>query len=171
MATGGARRGHCRLSRNVSLLQRYLMAWTTAPAGCVDISSWRRHRGHPARGGSMIDLTCVAVARGIEPKILLVAQLQVVDTTVETWLRHQLVMRAALHNVSVFEHQNRVSLLQGAQPLCNHKRGAAGHECCEGLLNEILGFHVHTRGRVIEDQQARVARKGPRHRYALPLAA
>src|SRR5438128_1164879 len=111
MATGGARRGRCRLSRNDSLLQRHLMAWTTAPAGCVDTSSWRRYRGHPAWGRSMIDLTCVAVARGIEPKILLVAQLQVVDTAVETWLCHQLIMRAALHNVPVCEHQNRVSLL------------------------------------------------------------
>src|SRR6185436_20200234 len=72
-ATGGARRGRRRLSHNVSL-QQHLMTWTTVPAGCVDTPSWSRDLRTPTRG-SVMDLTLVSIARSIEPKIFLVAQL------------------------------------------------------------------------------------------------
>ena len=106
----------------------------------------------------------VSIMRGIEPKIFLITELQVVNAPIETWLHYQLGVRAVLHDAPLFEHQNGVSMLQGAQPLRNDKRGAAGHELRESLLNEKFGFHVHTRRRIIEDEQTLVTRTGPRNR-------
>jgi len=116
-------------------------------------------------------LVLVSVTRSIEPKILLITELQVVNAPIETWLPYQLVVRTVLHDAPRCEHQNGVSMLQGAQPLRNDKRGAAGHEFRESLLNEVFGFHVHTRRRIIEDEQTRVTHKGPRNRNALALPA
>ena len=39
------------------------------------------------------------------------------------------------------------------------------------MLNQMLGFGVHTAGRIVEDQDARVADEGARNRNALFLAA
>ena len=39
------------------------------------------------------------------------------------------------------------------------------------MLNEEFRFHVHARGGIVEDEEPRVTRKGPRHRQTLPLPA
>ncbi len=45
------------------------------------------------------------------------------------------------------------------------------HEAFHGVLYELLGFAVERRGRLVEQQHARVADEGPRDRDPLPLPA
>src|SRR5262249_7794931 len=167
---GAVGRGDYRRCRSVCPQQWQPVAWMPLSAVSVAAPSSSRHLAHPVCRG-LVSLETVPIPRCLEPKILLVTQLQVINAAVESWLGYQFIVRATLHNAPVCEHKNRVGLFQGTQALRNHERRTAGHEFSQGLLNEEFRFHVDVRGGIVEDQEARVPRKGSRYRQTLPLAA
>ena len=49
-------------------------------------------------------------------------------------------------------------------------RGAAGEQALEAFLDRLLGAHVDVRGRLVEDQDARLGEQRPGEGDQLPLA-
>jgi len=66
-------------------------------------------------------------------------------------------MRAVLDDPSAVEHEDPVGPLDGREPMRDHDRGPAEHQPSEGLLDEVLALVVERRGRLIEQQDGRVA--------------
>src|SRR3989440_7429292 len=80
-------------------------------------------------------------------------------------------MGSTLNNAPFLQHQDLVGVLNRAQAGSDHKRGAALHDRIQGLLNEILRFHVNARSRVIEYENTRVEQQGACYRNSLFLTA
>ena len=69
------------------------------------------------------------------------------------------------------DHQDLVGAADGGQAVRDHERRAALHQVREALLDQRLRLGVEARGRLVEDQDARVGEDGARDRHALALAA
>ena len=80
-------------------------------------------------------------------------------------------MRTALHQPPVRDHEQPRRLAQRRQPVGDGEHGASGDEPLQRLLNRSLGLRVHARGRLVQDEDARVVQDRPRDRHALALAA
>ena len=80
-------------------------------------------------------------------------------------------MRAALHDLAAVEHDDLVGAHHSAKALRDHEGRAALHQLVQRLQNEVLGLRVHTRSRVVKDQDTRVEQQRPRDRDTLLLAA
>ena len=80
-------------------------------------------------------------------------------------------MNAALDDASPIENQDLVSLPNRRQPVRDDERRPSGHHVAQRLLDQCLGFRIEMRGRLVEDQQARVLEDRARDRKALLLAA
>ena len=86
-------------------------------------------------------------------------------------LREQLVVRALLHQLAVVQHHDQVGVADRGQAVGDHERGAAHHQVVERVEDHGLGLGVDRRGRLVEDQDRRVADEGARDADALALAA
>ena len=69
------------------------------------------------------------------------------------------------------EHQDAVAGQHGREPVRDHQRGAALHQPLERRLHQRLALGVERRGRLVEQQERRVAQDRARDRDALALAA
>jgi hypothetical protein len=79
-------------------------------------------------------------------------------------------VRPASDDLAALEHDHLVGQRDRRQPVRDHERGAAPHHLGERRLDLALGRGVHARGRVVEDQDARLGkqRAGDGHALALP---
>ena len=74
-------------------------------------------------------------------------------------------MRALVH------HQDAVAGQHRGEPVRDHERGAVAHQFFQRGLHQRLALGIERRGRLIEQQQRRVAQDGAGDRDALALAA
>ena len=68
-------------------------------------------------------------------------------------------------------HQDAVGLQHGRQAVGDDDGGAALHQMLERRLHQRLAFGVERRGRLVEQQDRRVAQDGAGNGDALALAA
>src|SRR4051794_30095990 len=83
---------------------------------------------------------------------------------------HELIMRAALNNVAVFEDEDLIGAPNGAEAMGNDEARAAGEELGQRPLNTQLGQRIDAAGGFVEDQNPRIGQHGPREADELPLA-
>ena len=69
-----------------------------------------------------------APLRNLAERLLLVAELEVVDLLVEAAVLQQLVVRAALNDLAVAQHEDLVRLLHGAESLGDDEGRPAAHQ-------------------------------------------
>jgi len=75
------------------------------------------------------------------------------------------------HELSLFEHQLQIAVLNGAQPVRNHKRGTSTDKLFGGLHDLMLCVYVHGAGGLVKNQDGRILQEGLSNRNALPLAS
>ena len=80
-------------------------------------------------------------------------------------------MRADLDDAAAVEHDDLVGVAHGREPVRDRDRRPPLGEPLERLLHRALGLRVERRGRLVEDEDRRVAQDRPRDRDALLLAA
>ena len=93
------------------------------------------------------------------------------DLAVERRLGHQLHMRPACGDAALLEHHDLVGERDRRQPVRDHERGPPRHHLGKRGLDVALCRGVDARGRVVEDQDARLCQQRTRDGYALALAA
>ena len=93
-----------------------------------------------------------------------------VQVVVEAARREQLVVRAALDDLAVLERQHLVGVADGAQAVGDDERGPPVQQLLERVLDQPLGARVDRRGRLVQDQDARVGQRRARDRQQLALA-
>ena len=80
-------------------------------------------------------------------------------------------MRPLLGHPAGLHDDDVVGLVHGRQAVRDHDGGAARLEMIERVAEQRLGFGVERAGRLVEQQDLRIAQHGARDRQALPLAA
>ena len=98
-------------------------------------------------------------------------KLQLRQPRIEPAGRSQRLMRALLDNAALVEHQNTIARQHRRQPMSNDNRGALTHQLRKRRSNLGLAFGVERRGRLVEQQQRRIAQDCARDRNPLPLSA
>jgi hypothetical protein len=83
----------------------------------------------------------------------------------------QLAVRAALDDAAVVHDQDLVGVHDGGETVRDDQRGVAAGDAVQLGLDRFLRFRVERRGRLVEDQDARVLQDRARDRDALLLAA
>ena len=95
-------------------------------------------------------------------RALAVLELQLIEFVVVSAAAEQLLVRAALGDLAVLEHDDLIGVLNGGEPMRDHEHGADGADLFERLLNQNLGFGVDIGGRLVENQNLRVVEHRPR---------
>ena len=78
-------------------------------------------------------------------------------------------MRAFLDDSTAVQDQDAVGLEDRCEAMGDDEGGSADHQLVECLLDENLAFGVERRGRLVEQQNGRVAQDRPCDRNALTL--
>src|SRR5689334_19145724 len=65
---------------------------------------------------------------------------------------HQVVMRAALRNLSMLQHKDLMSVSHGREPMRNDKGGSAGKQLFQRVLDEPFGLLINRAGSFVQDQ-------------------
>src|SRR6187551_2796359 len=79
----------------------------------------------------------------------------------------ELVMRPALHDAAVIEHEDLVGVANRREPVRDRNRRAVLGEAVEGLLHRALRLRVERARRLVQDQDGGIAEDRPRDRHAL----
>ena len=82
----------------------------------------------------------------------------------------QLVVGAGLHDPAVVEHDDRVGAADRREPVGDDERRSTGEEPAKAALDLPLRADVDRRGRLVEDEDARVGEERARERDELSLA-
>src|SRR5437870_779911 len=107
----------------------------------------------------------------VKPESMSGTKLHVVEAAVQSAGRKQRVVRPALHQPAIREHDDQVRVPHGRQAVRDHEHRTMRHEAIDRLLHQALRLGVEGAGRLVEDQDRRVAQQGPRDRDALALPA
>src|SRR5436190_14095508 len=99
------------------------------------------------------------------------AGLDAVELRVDAASRHQRVVRAALDDFCIVDHENRIGAADGAEVVRDDDAGSAFHETLERLHDRVLGRGVESRRRLVEYEDRRVANDGTGDRNALTLTS
>src|SRR5438093_4516408 len=100
----------------------------------------------------------------------LLAELRPVETREVTAATDELGERPLLDDTPVVDDEDDVGSPNGREPVRDHEGGPARHEPLEPLHDERLGGGVEGGGRLVQDQDRRVAEDGTRDRDAELLA-
>ena len=79
-------------------------------------------------------------------------------------------MAALLDNLSVFQHQNRISIADGRQAVSNNQAGASLHQLVQPFLNQYFTACIDVACRLVQDQDTRVGEQHAREGDELALA-
>src|SRR5688572_12298793 len=74
------------------------------------------------------------------------------------------VVAALLDDASALEHDDAIGLADRREPVGDDERRAPSHEPAERFLHELLRFRIERRGRLVEQQDARVTHQSARDR-------
>src|SRR3569832_1527104 len=80
-------------------------------------------------------------------------------------------MRAALDDAVVVHYENLIGIDDGGAAMGDDERGVIGRDIAKLGQYRLLRFRIQRRGRLVEDQDARIFEYHPRDRHALLLAA
>src|SRR3569833_4009511 len=80
-------------------------------------------------------------------------------------------MRAALDDAAVVHYENLIGFDDGGEAMGDDERGVIGRDIAKLGQYRLLRFRIQRRGRLVEDQDARIFVYHPRDRHALLLAA
>src|SRR6266700_2861882 len=83
----------------------------------------------------------------------------------------QLPVRSALDDTALIQNENLVRVHHRGQAVSDHQRRSPPGDAVELGLDALLGFRVERRGRLVEDEDARIFQDGAGDRDALFLAA
>src|ERR687897_2833307 len=111
------------------------------------------------------------ILSGVHELIALEVVLLVVQLPVAAVQREQLVVRAALDDLSMLEDENLIGAADRGQPVRDHERRPSMAQAAEAVLNHRLALAVEAGGRLVEDQDGRVSEDCARDGDALTLAA
>src|SRR5258705_3479036 len=92
------------------------------------------------------------------------------EPCVESGVRHQLVMRAALDDSSTVHDDDRVGVTNRGESMRDDERRPALAEPGQCVLHPALGLRVEQAGRLVENEDARVLQHRARNRETLALA-
>src|ERR1700758_5130658 len=95
--------------------------------------------------------------------------LQLIQTIVNAAMREKLLMSALFTQAALMEHQNAIRILNGAETMRNHQRGAASQQLVQGFANQQFGLGGHARGGLVENQETRIVRQRSRKINQLTL--
>ena len=79
-------------------------------------------------------------------------------------------MASALHHLPFVQHHDLVRIPYSRKAVGNDKHGPLPHQTLDGLLDQTLRLGVERAGRLIQDQDRRVAEERPGNRDPLALA-
>lgn len=85
-------------------------------------------------------------------------------------LSPQFLGAAKLGDFAVTQHEDAIEIGNGAQPVRNDKERGVGELLANGPLDERVGAHVHGRGGLVEDHDARAGDDGAGQAEELALA-
>ena len=100
-----------------------------------------------------------------------VGELQRGQPGVEAALADELIVPALGDDAALLHDDDAVGAQHRGEAMGDHQGGAAGGKVLERLLHRALGFRVERRGRLVEQQDRRVAQDGAGDREPLALAA
>src|SRR3954467_13887045 len=100
-----------------------------------------------------------------------VALLQAEERGIAAAASQQIVVEAALDDLAALDHQNGVGVHDGVEAVGDHDGGAVLAEMLDRLLHGFRGFRIQRRGRLVEQDDRRVADQRARYCDALALAA
>ena len=83
-------------------------------------------------------------------------KLEFVELLVNAAAFDQLGVFAGIHDASLTEHNNEISLLDRGKPVRNANGRAAPHQIFERRLNGVLGLGVQRAGCFVQNQNRRV---------------
>src|SRR5262249_9635745 len=96
------------------------------------------------------------VLPGVDEAIPLEPVLLVVELTIPAADPEQLVVRAALDDLAVLEHEDLIGAADRREPVRDDEGGAAGAQRFQAVLNHRLALAVEARGRFVENQDPRI---------------
>src|ERR1700674_319938 len=106
-----------------------------------------------------------------EEQISLQALLLRIEIEITALCRIEFLMRAALHNLTVFDDQNLIGSADRRKPMRHHKPSAALHEIRKSVLDHGLRFGIEAGRGLVEDEDPRLRQNGTRNRDSLSLPA
>ena len=81
------------------------------------------------------------------------------------------MLRTALDNPPLIDHQNLIGVPDRFEPVCNHNYGFLARQLADCLHQLLLVFRVHIRGRLVQDDHGRIFHDGAGNGKPLALAA
>jgi hypothetical protein len=101
----------------------------------------------------------------------LIAEQHAVEQGVASALAKQLIMATGLDHDAVLDHENAVSVNDGVQAVGDHQGSAPGAQAGDRILDVTLRFGIEGGGRLVEQDDGRVAQQSAGDRHSLALAA
>src|SRR5947209_1320615 len=96
--------------------------------------------------------------------------LELVEPVVDAALGQELLVRALLAKAAFVKDEDAVGMLNGAEAMRDHQRGAAAEQAVQGVANLELGSGVNAGGSFVQDEEARIVGEGAREIKQLTLA-
>src|SRR5260370_42033731 len=93
------------------------------------------------------------VFAGIYKLVALKLVLLVVELPVSPVRLEQFFMRAALDNLTAFQHQDLIAPANRGKPVRDHERRAPASKLTQSVLNQVFTFAVQAGRCLINDQQ------------------
>ena len=118
----------------------------------------RRQAGSFAFAHAAVFHDVAAVAAPLHPAAL---ELLVVQRRVQPAVPEQVPVRPRLDHLSAVDDVDHVGVDDGGQPVRDRDRGPRPHQRVECLLHLALAGRVQRRGRLVQDQDARVVQQHP----------
>ena len=94
-----------------------------------------------------------------------------IQVVVESSFSQQFLVGALFNNITFIHHQNLVGIFNRRQTMSNDKTGAVLQQATHGALNEQLGTSIDRTGRLVQNENLRVADEstGNGEQLLLPL--
>ena len=99
------------------------------------------------------------------------SELQLGETRIEAAGTGQSRVRPLLDNASMMHDEDAVAREHGREPMGDHDRSAPLHQFRERRGNQRLAFGIKRRGRLVEQEERRVAQDGAGDGDPLALSA
>src|SRR5579884_2717529 len=81
----------------------------------------------------------------------------------------QLPVRSLFHNLTASDHDDFIDVSKRTQAVRNHNHRASDNQLIQSAHDFALGFHIHARGWLVQDEDGRVSQDGARDGDALAL--
>ena len=122
--------------------------------------------------GASLITTCGKSKFGLLPRSDLPGTGEVLSphhARIGTVMSQQTLVRALFHHPAVVQDHDQVGVADGAETMGYGHGGALRGEARNRFLDQMFGFGVHRRSRLIEDQNGGVFEQRPRNGQALLL--